>query len=374
MMKRIKSTRTTKQGGHHRSQFTPPMSSPNTQSNPRYESINTDVLTLYYQYCYQPFLPPSNRLLSSTRWKHREHRLPNPLEEYKKNIRRHNMILGEDVAVIELARCGDEFVWFMAVVVAVVQECVDWQRGTRIIRVVFSVVADWVDRIRATGKGEAEFGVGGSEVRLVGDAILRLCREQDDDLVPVYAGRFDQKTVRGERLGEDIVLWRKVAEMSRLMSEVREFVEAQFGRLEASSSNREAGLYATVGAGDGGKERVHDAQIAFLLVYTLMIGRANMVGRIEVAHDAAMGQKYAAFPITRIPGTVKWLFDIPRNSAAFVLAMVLIEFGIAGLELEGGGCRDVVMKTLDSTRPSQSLHKVDKPLGTNGDMVDVDLH
>lgn len=403
MMHPIKTGRGIKQGGHHRSQSAIPMSNIKSQTNARYESINTDILTLYYRTCYLPFLPPPGRLLSIRRWKHREHRLPNPLEEYMKNIRRAHIVLGEEAAATELGRRGSEFVWYMALILAAVQQCVDWQRGTRIIRIAFSIVADWVDRLKSTAQGEAEYAVGAAEVKAVGDGILKLCQEQHDDMVPVWAGRFDQKTPRGERLGEDIVLWRRVAEASGLMGEVRDANNTKFGRHKADSDLQSEGLYENVGIVDSDQRRLQDAQIAFLLVYLLMISRANMVARIEDTPGVVSGQKHAAFPITRIPGTIKWFFDVPRHSAAFVVGRLLYDFGVAGLEFEeqtstslagsdlnetGGeeatrkmetNYRDVVIKTLDlTTRPhspyvpsSDSLKA--ETIGREENMEEVDI-
>ena len=163
-------------------------------------------------------------------------------------------------------------------------------------------------------------------------------------------------------------------------------------------------MYANVETADSEQRRLEDAQIVFLLVYLLMISRANMVARIEHAPGVVSGQTHAAFPITRIPGTIKWFFDIPRHSAAFVVGRLLYDFGVAGLEFEGDisvvatdstlndpvaedsksdtleTCyRDVIIKTLDlTTRPHSPYVPSPNPqeketVEADEDMDDVDI-
>jgi hypothetical protein len=257
------------------------------------EEINTDIADLYYRYYYRPLF--SNDKILSSRWKHREHTISNPLAEFRKNIRQHNVILGEQAAVLELARRGDNFVWFMAAIIAATDSLVPESQTINVMSVVLGVIVDWQSKFVKNKETEASFAVDSRDIARIGSSILSLLHNHEDD-IPTWQGKFDAKTVLGRRLDEDVTMWRRLAANSGLAEEMQRF----FGNHLPWHEKVEASPYRVRHS-----ERVvmiPAAQVAYLLIYFFMIGFRGMSAEVE---QGGFSKINVAFLISQHPLTYR---------------------------------------------------------------------
>ena len=268
------------------------------------EAVHMEVLIRYYHYYYLPLLPPRHRLLSSISLK--KYRQPLCVRANEFARRRESV----DVrALTNLALDVDEFVWFMALLVAALDSCVGEQRCNSIIRMVFDVMDHWLGNDqKPSARWEAELDDGALSglaelVSAVAVATTKLSQGQ--------ATRFSLDTMLGAKLVEDLALWRKTAAMSDLAREAE-----AMARDEIASSHLGAVISPSLG------ENAQDLQAASLLVCAIITMRSGKTLLIGSNPEAPSTTRLVGYPGKRVYSN-DLLLSISRQSMALLLTRVL---------------------------------------------------
>ena len=210
----------------------------------------------------------------------------------------------------------------MATLVAAIDSLVPASQTPTILGVVFSVVADWQYKLAKKLEDDDNFVVNLPDAGSMSNSISGLYYDEE---LSTWKGKFDATTVLGRRLTEDLNLWRKIADMSGLCKDIQQFIEVRLPwhkRVESSPYG---------GQRSKSPQTVPAAQVAYLVIYFLMISPRNMLAQVK---EGGSRETDIAFPVTKVSGTSRWMMEIPKFSTAMHMARLLDEFGLWGIICE----------------------------------------